>query len=155
MLYDEKGGRHPTVTDKGIYGFFDDYRFLSNFHICDVYYKGFVYKSSEAAYMSCKSNDFSIKTQLASMSPNEAKKFGQTIELIPDWEYVRVLSMTEVVFAKFNQNQDLTERLINFTRNKYLEETNDWNDLFWGANSMGKGVNMLGKILMSVRDQLL
>lgn len=155
MRYSENGSRLATVTDHGIYGFFGEYRFLSNFHVCPVYYEGFIYSSSEAAYMACKTKDMNIRKQLTGMKPSEARALGQTIELIPNWEIIKVLKMTEVVYSKFDQNDELKEFLVNFTRNKYLEETNDWNDKFWGADMLGQGYNMLGNILMTVRDKLL
>ena len=81
MYYDEKGGRHPVINKKGIFGFFDEYRFLSNFQVCPVEYKGIVYGSSEAAYMSCKTDDPELKELFALASPSEARKAGQMVEL--------------------------------------------------------------------------
>ena len=42
--------------------------------------------------------------------------------------------------------------LLQETQNKYLEETNHWNDTFWGVCN-GIGENMLGKILMEIRKE--
>lgn len=39
------------------------------------------------------------------------------------------------------------------TGTRYLEETNTWGDTYWGVCE-GKGLNMLGKTLMQVRDEL-
>lgn len=153
MFYDSNGGRHSTVNEKGIYGFFGDYRYLSNFHVCNIEFDGFAYTSSEAAYMSCKTDSRIIKLSLTSMTPSQAKKAGQSIKLIPNWESERLISMTRVLFAKFKQNPDLAI-LLKSTGDKYLEETNDWDDRFWGANQFGNGQNMLGRILMLVRENI-
>ena len=39
------------------------------------------------------------------------------------------------------------------TGDVYLEETNTWGDVFWGVCN-GKGENMLGQVLMLIRDEL-
>jgi GTP cyclohydrolase II len=63
--------------------------------------------------------------------------------------------MDHLVAQKFNPtlNPDLYNRLL-ATGDKYLEETNWWNDTFWGKNLKGEGENHLGQILMQVRDKL-
>lgn len=57
-----------------------------------------------------------------------------------------------VVKSKFEQNSDLKDKLI-ATGDEYLEEGNTWNDTYWGV-CRGKGKNILGKILMRVREEL-
>lgn len=153
MWIDENGARHPTITENGIYGFFDEYRFLSNFHICDIDVWGRKFTSSEAAFMSFKTLDEDLKDKFTQLSPMEAKKLGRTIELRPDWEEVKVSSMLIVVNFKFEQNKELCELLLR-TKNLYLEETNNWKDEFWGVSQDGVGRNELGKVLMSVRNYL-
>lgn len=154
MRYGSNKERLPTVTEKGIYGFFGEYRFLSNFHVCNVTLDGLTYKSSEAAYMAGKTTDKAIKMRFAAIDePKEAKKLGREITMIPEWDDYKVLHMTRVVYAKFAQNRDIALKLFQ-TYDKYLEETNNWNDLFWGADELGQGKNMLGKVLMHVREIL-
>ena len=75
------------------------------------------------------------------------------MELRDDWEFYRVAAMLDVLTLKFQQNPDIALLLKN-TGNLYLEETNDWNDKFWGADMIGSGLNMLGKCLMIVRNNL-
>lgn len=58
--------------------------------------------------------------------------------------------MASVVFDKFARNKELRDKLL-FTNDKYLEETNDWNDKYWGICN-GIGENNLGKILMGIRE---
>ena len=150
---EEKKIRLPTVTLNGVYGFFGDYKFLSNFHPCKVSVNGWTYHSSEAAYMAEKCTDPTIRAKLSTMTnPGTARKFGQTIPLREDWETYRVLAMMKVLLHKFYQNSYLAKLLLE-TKNKYLEETNDWEDEFWGVCNNVEA-NMLGQCLMAIRDNL-
>jgi ribA/ribD-fused uncharacterized protein len=152
MKYGHNGSRHPTINSTGIYGFFDDYRFLSNFHLCQVTIDDRTFNSSEAAYMSCKTLDEDIKDLfVGDLHPSKYKKLGQEIVLRPDWEDCKVLEMTRVVYAKYTQNFILG-RALKSTDDLYLEETNDWDDRFWGADVFGNGSNMLGRTSMFVRS---
>lgn len=62
--------------------------------------------------------------------------------------------MYAVVRAKFSQNPDLLQRLID-TGDMELTEGNRWHDRYWGVDLMsGEGENHLGIILMKVRTEL-
>jgi predicted NAD-dependent protein-ADP-ribosyltransferase YbiA (DUF1768 family) len=45
-------------------------------------------------------------------------------------------------------------KLLQETRPYELIEGNNWGDKFWGQSPLGTGRNELGKILMSVRDDI-
>ncbi len=152
MIINEDGSRLPTVTQDAILGFFGDYRYLSNYHICPVTIERITYGSSEAAYMAQKTDDLDTQMLFSVISPPEAKKLGQKIALRDDWELVKVKAMKRCLLAKFSQNKDIQDKLLS-TYEKYLEETNNWNDRFWGVCD-SSGLNMLGKTLMSVRETL-
>jgi ribA/ribD-fused uncharacterized protein len=144
--------RKPMVTRTGIYGFFEEYRFLSNFHLSPVCIDGKTYTSSEAAYQAQKSNSDIVRDSFTLITPSESKKIGRHIELRKDWESIKVLTMCRVLGAKFKQNDALGAGL-KATGAMYLEETNDWNDMFWGRTQNG-GLNMLGQCLMHIRDMI-
>jgi len=40
------------------------------------------------------------------------------------------------------------------TQDRYLEETNWWDDTFWGKNLAGEGDNNLEKMIMVIRASL-
>ncbi|KKL13492.1 hypothetical protein LCGC14_2525210, partial [marine sediment metagenome] len=72
-----------------------------------------------------------------------------------DWNKIRITAMRWVIGLKFDQNQELKEKLL-ATQNSILIEGNYWHDNYWGdctcsdcKNIMGS--NYLGKILMKVR----
>jgi len=85
-------------------------------------------------------------------TPSKAKMIGKTVPLRADWEEVKVDAMYNAVYAKFSQNPELKHRLL-ATGNRYLEEGNTWNDVNWGVCN-GVGLNLLGQVLMAVRQQL-
>lgn len=143
---------HDNNTIKG---FFGEYKWLSNFHICDVFFDGELYASSEAAYMAGKTTDINIRKQLiksTGINPADAKKLGRSIPLREDWDDIKFDHMYCVVFDKFNRNKYLRDKLLE-TGDRYLEETNHWNDCYWGICN-GVGENKLGVILMKVREVL-
>lgn len=144
--------RKPVVTRFGIYGFFEEYRWLSNFHLCPVYIDGLMYTSSEAAFQAQKTDKEDVRILFTKMSPRDSKVAGREVDLIENWNHLKVLAMIRVLTAKFQQNVQLS-RLLQATGALYLEETNDWNDMYWGKTVNG-GLNLLGHSLMHVRDTL-
>jgi len=137
-----------------INSFSGEYRFLSNFYMCDVCYKGIIYPSSEHAYQAAKTNSIDEKLEIALLcSPNEAKKKARSFKLIPEWDTEKMIIMFEICFLKFHQNNDLRIKLIATGKN-LLIEGNTWGDTFWGMCN-NKGFNYLGKTLMCVRRILL
>ena len=152
-MYLENGLLKPTVTDYGIYGFFGPYRFLSNFCAAPLLVDGIQYPSSEHAYMAQKTTDDALRRELAAIPTcREVKARGQQLVLRPGWLELRATVMLEVLRAKFRQTPILREKLL-ATNSLYLEETNNWGDTYWGVCG-GKGLNMLGKTLMQVRNEL-
>lgn len=133
-----------------IKGFFGEYRWLSNFEPCKVFYEGFEYSSSENAYQAAKSLDLEVKLEISKLSPSDSKKISKKIEIRPDWEHVKCDVMFAICLDKFTRNPELGTKLID-TGDKYLEETNHWKDTYWGVCD-GQGQNNLGKILMQIRS---
>ena len=146
---------YPAVDEFSIKGFFKEYRFLSNYHLCNVLYNGYNYPSSEHAYMAAKTDDPFHKSVLANgiSTPKLAKAYGQTIPLVDNWDKIKIMVMIDVIYCKFSQNSGILKLLLE-TGNRELEETNYWNDTYWGVcNSIGH--NNLGKSLMAVRRRIL
>ena len=69
-----------------------------------------------------------------------------------DWEEIKYDIMYEVCKAKFTQHPDLAQKLLD-TGDEMLVEGNTWGDKVWGQVK-GEGQNMLGQILMRIRDEL-
>ena len=87
-------------------------------------------------------------------SPTTAARIGRdrTRPLRPDWEAVKDDVMREAVRAKFQQHPSL-RRLLLSTADAYIVE-HTRNDAYWGDGGDGSGKNMLGRILMEVREEL-
>lgn len=146
--------QYAVHDDKNIKGFFGKYRWLSNFHECEIVYEGLMYPSSENAYQAAKviTED---RHKLQTCSAAESKKVWKTckkIDASPEaWEARKYRVMSEILFDKFNRHADLVQKLMD-TGARYLEETNHWGDMFWGVDIHGGGKNNLGKLLMEIRE---
>lgn len=136
-----------------INSFTNEYYFLSNYSDSKFVYNGIPYKNAESAFQSQKCANKEDRKQFSTLTSTEAKKLGRKISLRKDWEQIKVEQMRQIVSVKFRQNSDLSEKLIN-TGNEYLEEGNTWGDRIWGTVD-GKGANLLGQILMELRNELI
>ncbi len=139
-----------------INNFSKKYHFLSNYHKVPVYYNGLTYKNSEAAYQAQKTLNPKIREKFTKLEPHDSKMFGQTVDLRPDWEQIKIGIMAEVVHQKFKQNPKLIPKLLE-TKDEELLEGNTWHDNCFGdcicpKCENKKGGNFLGKILMSERE---
>lgn len=140
------------VAEGGIYGFFKEYRDLSNFALYPIQYEGLIYPSNENAYQALKSEHISDRETFTGITPAQAKRSGRLIDLRPDWEQIKLKIMYEINLAKFTFHS-IPRTLLLSTKGKYLEETNWWKDRFWGVYE-GVGENHLGRILMRIRDEI-
>lgn len=142
--------------ENNIKGLFGKYRYLSNFHLVPIQYEGIVYPSTENAYMAAKSivtpHDVDERAQMRYLAPSQAKEAGKLVTLRKDWEEVKVQIMYELNLQKFAWHPELRTALL-LTENKFIEETNWWNDRVWGVCD-GIGQNHLGIILMRIRKEI-
>lgn len=132
--------------------FTGEYRFLSNFYPIDVVYGDITFPSAEHAYVAAKTTDFVLKKEIAAIKhPGEVKRFGRQIDLRSDWDTVKVHEMCKILEVKFSD--PVLWIKLQETAPAYLEEGNTWGDRFWGTCD-GIGQNHLGKLLMSIRDDI-
>lgn len=143
-------------SDTEIKGFFGEYRFLSNFWPAKVYLDNIEYPNVELAYQASKwkpekRDCFQKCTGLESIDYNR-KNIPDSYSK-EDWGSKKFEIMKGLVAQKFDPelNPENYQKLI-ATGNKHLEEMNWWNDLYWGADKNGNGQNMLGKLLMEIRN---
>lgn len=133
--------------------FDEEYKFLSNFYPASVFCEdGLVYKSSEAAYQAHKTDNIEERKRFQELSPYDAKVLGRKVKTIEHWDNVKYIVMYDIVERKFHQHPDLAEKLLN-TGDAELIEGNAWGDTYWGVCN-GEGKNILGNMLMDIRESL-
>lgn len=136
---------------KEITEFSGEYSFLSNFYPCTLTYEGITYNSSEAAFQAQKASP-EDRYRFSLMNPGQSKKEARKLQInVNHWSLVKDQIMLDVVREKF-KNPYLSQLLLD-TGDSVLIEGNTWNDQYWGVCN-GKGLNKLGMVLMTVRDEL-
>lgn len=133
---------------------------LGNYSSCVVFYQGHAYQSVEHAYQAQKSLDPGVQKMIRDCpTPAVAKKMARSVVLRPDWEQVKDNIMLALLREKFVQEPE--RALLLSTGNEALVEGNWWHDNYWGDciclfrdECKTPGKNMLGKLLMQVRDEI-
>ena len=143
------------TEDIQFYSVSDEYGEFSNFAVYPITLKKKRWPTSEHYFQAQKFKE--IKDQEAvrkASSPMLAARMGRDRrrKLRRDWESAKVGVMREAVLAKFMQHDDLRELLLSTSDARLVEHTE--NDDFWGDGGDGRGKNMLGRILMDVREAL-
>ena len=144
--------------------FAGDYGFLSNFFPCLVGHAGNKYPTAEHAFQCAKTVVPEERYRIANaITPGIAKRLGGPkprgiATLRPDWEAIKVPVMTEILRDKFTRHIRLREELL-LTQSAMLIEGNTWCDNIWGDCRCAKcrripGENLLGRILMRLREEL-
>jgi ribA/ribD-fused uncharacterized protein len=87
-------------------------------------------------------------------SPKEAAQLGRRRDFPfrRDWEKVKDDVMRRAVLCKFETHADIRAILLGTGDEEIIENTT--HDYYWGCGSDGSGRNMLGQILMEVRQIL-
>ena len=133
----------------------EEYGCFSNFSKHGFYINGKYFMTSEHYFQSQKfeGTDFEEEVRLAE-SPMEAANMGRDRNkpLRQDWEDVKDDIIRNAVLEKFKANEDAKTLLLSTGNEELIEKTTG--DYYWGCGSKGTGKNMLGKILMEVRDIL-
>lgn len=155
-------------TDKFVF-FWGSKDVFSNFYYFPFKHQGILFKWSEQAIMYRKAKLFGadkIAEQiLKAQTPKQCKDLGRSRQIPFDndiWENNREIIYEQVLIDKFN-NDKLRLQLVN-TMGKTLVEASPY-DKIWGIGlsedhphaedpSKWKGLNLLGKVLMVVRDKV-
>jgi ribA/ribD-fused uncharacterized protein len=133
----------------------DAYGELSNFAPYPIMLAGKRWPTSEHYFQAQKFTDPKLREKIRrANTPMIAARLGRdrSAPLRRDWESIKVQIMTEAVLAKFTQHEDLRALLLATGDALLVEHTN--NDAYWGDGGDGSGKNMLGQVLMRVRERL-
>ncbi len=133
----------------------DKYGCFSNFSRHGFELDGKYWKTSEHYFQAMKfeGTKFEEKVRIA-RSPKGAANLGRRRDfpLRKDWETIKDDVMRRAVLKKFQTHDEIRKILLD-TGDEYLIE-NAPGDYYWGCGKDGTGKNMLGIILMEVREQV-
>jgi N-glycosidase YbiA len=133
----------------------DAYGCFSNFSRHHLFLKDKTWKTSEHYFQAQKfaGTEYEEKVRLAP-TPMEAANLGRNrkFPLRKDWETIKDDIMREALKAKFTQNKDLKDILLETGDAELIEHTA--NDGYWADGGDGSGKNMLGILLMELREEL-
>jgi ribA/ribD-fused uncharacterized protein len=135
------------------------YGVLSNLHRRPVLFEGTVFPTAEHAYQAGKARKEAVrKWILSAPSPSLVAMAAHglyTWDIVPDWSKIKFDRMREVLRAKFSQHEDLRTILLSTGESRLIEacRTDSPVNRTWGEVN-GKGLNMLGVLLMEIRHEL-
>lgn len=129
---------------------------FSNFYREPIEIDGRKWKTSEHYFQAMKFDGHPdhVDAVWRAKTPMEAAKTGRDRNRPKreEWDEVRDGVMYDALYAKFTQHENLKELLLGTGDAILVEHT--VNDNYWGDGGDGSGKNMLGKLLMVLRDDL-
>lgn len=140
---------------------------LSNFYPCKFEFNGKTFNFSEQCFMYQKAilfNDFEIAKQVLNETDvRKIKALGRKVKNFNNelWDKHKEDFMFNACYAKFSQNDKLKDFLLSTGNHEIIEASpvdNIWGIGFSSDNAMENvdkwGQNLLGKVLMKVREDL-
>lgn len=129
---------------------------FSNLSSHPIELDGETWKSAEHYYQFKKfeiSNPAYAQKIKNAPTPKEAKKLSLENHIYdPNWNTKKVGILQRAVQKKFESYHDLQTLLLSTGEQELIEANPE--DSFWGEGPDGRGRNMMGKILMQVRQYL-
>jgi ribA/ribD-fused uncharacterized protein len=131
----------------------DPYGFMGNFFKARFFIYGRWWNFVEAPYQAEKTSIQSEKDEIwKAVKANDSRLLGQKVTMRPDWDEYKRFVMKECCLAKFLQHPDLRKQLMATGDEVLIEDSPvDW---YWGCGSDGTGKNVLGQVLMEIREEL-
>lgn len=136
-----------------IYKFDGPYAFLALEHPCQVVYDDHIYGNAAVLFYALRATTERSRMKIARLSTNKARQKSSALPDNPEYDDNREYFLKLAVKAKFDSHPALRAKLLK-TRPKELINTVTYLDNWIGVReSNGRGDNMLGKVLMEVRDE--
>jgi ribA/ribD-fused uncharacterized protein len=137
----------------------DEHGYMSNFSRYELECFGRKWMTSEHCYQAQKFVGMNVEDYDAVFNadrPMVAAALGRDPNrpIRPDWEAVRDDVMRFVVYHKFSQNTQIRDKLLLTGDVPLFEHDTKRGDRYWAIDKKGIGKNMLGVILMEVREVL-
>lgn len=146
----------PDATPVLFYSKDKPYYNFTNFAPYGFELDGYYWQTSEHYFQAQKfvGTPYFDKVREAN-SPREAFDLAHKFDAhkCAGWLQLRDGVMKKAVYRKFETNADIQAELLG-TGNRLLVEDSKDKDEYWGNGADGKGKNMLGTILMEVREEL-
>ncbi len=140
-FYKVKNEKYGCFSNFSPHGFYDN--------------EGKFWKTSEHYFQAKKFLRLDLQEQVRqAVGPRKAAEIGRdrSLPLRDDWEEIKNSVMKEALIYKFCQHEDIKEILL-FTNDAEIIEDSPI-DYYWGCGADGTGKNMLGKLLVEVREIL-
>jgi ribA/ribD-fused uncharacterized protein len=135
------------------------YGAFSNLFRRPMEFEGRVYPTAEHAYQAGKARKDEVREWILSApTPSLVAMAAHglyTWDIVPEWSRTKFDRMRKVLSAKFTQHEDLKKLLLSTGNARLVEagRTDNAVNRTWGEVN-GKGQNMLGVLLMEVRDEI-
>ena len=154
------------VTTKDGVAFQSHHAYLSNMYLCKIIYEGVEYKSSEHLYhaeMAKHHNRLDLVSKIIQAKDGYAtKRIAREIDIAEDWDVAKLKIMRKIIYLKFDQNENLRDKLLATVG--YLYEATKGDSFSCGmslaqAKDISQesitGANHLGIILVEYRNDYL
>jgi len=135
------------------------YGAFSNLLRRTMVFEGREYPTAEHAYQAGKARKEAVRDWILSApSPSLVAMAAHglyTWDINPDWSRTKFDRMRNVLRAKFTQHEDLKQLLLSTGNARLVEagRTDNPVNRTWGEVN-GKGLNMLGVLLMEIREEI-
>ena len=135
------------------------YGAFSNLFRRPMEFEGRVYPTAEHAYQAGKARKDEVREWILSApTPSLVAMAAHGLypwDIVPEWSRTKFDRMRKVLKAKFSQHEDLKKLLLSTGNARLVEagRTDNAVNRTWGEVN-GKGQNMLGVLLMEVRDEI-
>ena len=135
------------------------YGAFSNLFRRAMVFEGREHATAEHAYQAGKARKEAVREWILSApTPSLVAMAAHglyTWDIVPDWSRTKFDRMRDVLKAKFTQHEDLRDLLLSTGDARLVEagRTDNLVNRTWGEVN-GRGLNMLGVLLMEVRDEL-
>lgn len=135
------------------------YGVFSNLFKRPIVFENETYPTAEHAYQAGKARKAAVREWILNApSPSLVAMAAHglyTWDIVPNWSKIKFDRMREVLKAKYTQHQDLRDVLLSTGDARLVESCRTDNSVnrLWGEVN-GKGKNMLGVLLMEIRQEL-
>jgi ribA/ribD-fused uncharacterized protein len=152
----DRDGMHGLDNDKQVFFYEQEFYVLSNFSAFEVEMYNIQFKTAEHCYHWHRfTRDPGTQYRIrAARSAHDAYRIAQ--ENKPgqdqDWDQKKLLIMSLILKAKVVQHEYVKRKLLETGTRTLIE--NSWRDSFWGWGPDRNGENKLGKLWMSIRDEI-